>query len=72
MHNRKELLKTIKEYHNFMYYCTNGAHNYSCRTLIDIFNELESNLIGERSQVFITRENKYINTYCNINDLMEV
>lgn len=39
--NRKELIKFIQSRHAPMYYCTNGAHNYKCRTMCEIFNNLE-------------------------------
>lgn len=42
LRNRKQLLKAIKKYHAPMYYCTNGAYNYNCITLIKIFNQINT------------------------------
>ena len=49
--NRKELIKFIQARHAPMYYCTNGKHNYSCRTMCYIFNNIEKDNNNEQFKI---------------------
>ena len=53
--NRRELLEYIQGQHKPMFYCTNGAHNYSCRTLVDIFNTIEKENDNECLHIVINK-----------------